>query len=218
MISPRAGDVATYVKLLRIAMLLPVVLVIPLLFQPGSSEVSTRKTAFPPFLSGIRLVRCSSQYKCRSGRHRRSGKRHLAMVSRCGDRGAWYEDVFQTRFFGWLAAGLPDLCGDSLDRRRGFHGYKVRDLKSERSHIKAFEKAMSHVRSASSATELANRTPGRTMCPAAPARTTLLKVCWGRVAAHEQRGCCSLRFQQPASSWSELPLPSTRSRHRSTRG
>jgi uncharacterized integral membrane protein (TIGR00698 family) len=56
MISPRAGDVATYVKLLRIAMLLPVVLVIPLLFQPGSSEVSTRKTAFPPFLVGFVLL------------------------------------------------------------------------------------------------------------------------------------------------------------------
>jgi uncharacterized integral membrane protein (TIGR00698 family) len=55
-ISPLAGDIATYVKLLRIAMLLPVVFAIPLLFQARASRVSTRKTAFPPFLVGFALL------------------------------------------------------------------------------------------------------------------------------------------------------------------
>ncbi|MGV7216034.1 YeiH family protein [Bradyrhizobium sp. UFLA05-112] len=52
-ISPAAGDVATYVKLLRVAMLLPIVIALPLLFRGGATRASSRKTAFPFFLVGF---------------------------------------------------------------------------------------------------------------------------------------------------------------------
>jgi uncharacterized integral membrane protein (TIGR00698 family) len=55
-ISPAAGDVATYVKLLRVAMLLPVVFAIPLLFHARSSKGSTGRAAFPLFLVGFALL------------------------------------------------------------------------------------------------------------------------------------------------------------------
>jgi uncharacterized integral membrane protein (TIGR00698 family) len=55
-ISPVAGDVATYVKLLRVAMLLPVVFAIPLLFHTRSSKGSTGRAAFPLFLVGFALL------------------------------------------------------------------------------------------------------------------------------------------------------------------
>jgi uncharacterized integral membrane protein (TIGR00698 family) len=52
-ISPATGDVATYVKLLRVAMLLPVVLAIPLLFRRRAARASNRKAALPLFLVGF---------------------------------------------------------------------------------------------------------------------------------------------------------------------
>lgn len=56
-ISPQAGDIATYVKLLRVAMLLPAVFIIALAFgrQPQTSEASRahRRPPFPLFLLGF---------------------------------------------------------------------------------------------------------------------------------------------------------------------
>jgi uncharacterized integral membrane protein (TIGR00698 family) len=52
-ISPQAGDIATYVKLLRVALLVPVVLVIPLLFWRNGSRSPAGTTAFPLFLIGF---------------------------------------------------------------------------------------------------------------------------------------------------------------------
>jgi uncharacterized membrane protein YadS len=52
-ISPEAGDIATYVKLLRVALLVPVVLAIPVLFRRDRSRASTGKAAFPLFLIGF---------------------------------------------------------------------------------------------------------------------------------------------------------------------
>jgi uncharacterized integral membrane protein (TIGR00698 family) len=48
MISPETGDVATYVKMLRVAMLLPVVLVIALVLSRTASGSEKRKTPLVP--------------------------------------------------------------------------------------------------------------------------------------------------------------------------
>jgi uncharacterized integral membrane protein (TIGR00698 family) len=55
-ISSEAGDVATYVKLLRVAMLLPVVFAIPLLFRGKSSTPGRAKVQLPLFLLGFALL------------------------------------------------------------------------------------------------------------------------------------------------------------------
>ena len=52
-ISPAAGDVATYVKLLRVALLLPVVFAILLLFRRSNVNAPSGKQAFPFFLFGF---------------------------------------------------------------------------------------------------------------------------------------------------------------------
>jgi uncharacterized integral membrane protein (TIGR00698 family) len=52
-ISPAAGDVATYVKLLRVGLLVPVVFAIPLLFRGSSPGASAGRAAFPLFLLGF---------------------------------------------------------------------------------------------------------------------------------------------------------------------
>ncbi|MFN9164063.1 MAG: YeiH family protein [Alphaproteobacteria bacterium] len=59
MISPEAGDVATYVKMLRVAMLLPVVVVLLFLFSERST-LGDRKgpPLVPTFLAGFVLLVC----------------------------------------------------------------------------------------------------------------------------------------------------------------
>ena len=52
-ISPAAGDIATYVKLLRVALLLPVVFSILLLFRRGNVHAAGERPAFPLFLVGF---------------------------------------------------------------------------------------------------------------------------------------------------------------------
>jgi uncharacterized integral membrane protein (TIGR00698 family) len=52
-ISPAAGDIATYVKLLRVALLLPVVFAIPLVFWRSNVEAARGKPSFPLFLLGF---------------------------------------------------------------------------------------------------------------------------------------------------------------------
>ena len=52
-ISPIAGDTATYVKLLRVALLLPVVLAIVLLFRGRRSAKSAARNGYPLFLFGF---------------------------------------------------------------------------------------------------------------------------------------------------------------------
>ncbi len=56
MISPEVGDGATFVKLLRVAMLLPVVLVFSMLFRMGGGERGTRPPLLPGFLVGFALL------------------------------------------------------------------------------------------------------------------------------------------------------------------
>ena len=57
-ISPEAGDVATYVKLLRVAMLLPVVFAIPLLFPSKSPTPGKANVPLPLFLLGFASLVC----------------------------------------------------------------------------------------------------------------------------------------------------------------
>ena len=53
MISPQTGDVATYVKLLRVAMLLPVVLSVAFIVSRGGGGKSNAKVPIPLFLVGF---------------------------------------------------------------------------------------------------------------------------------------------------------------------
>ena len=52
-VSATTGDIATYVKLLRVALLLPVVFAIPLLFWRSAVHATRGKPAFPLFLLGF---------------------------------------------------------------------------------------------------------------------------------------------------------------------
>jgi uncharacterized integral membrane protein (TIGR00698 family) len=53
MISPQTGDVATYVKLLRVAMLLPVVLSVAFIMSRGQAGQPAAKVPIPMFLVGF---------------------------------------------------------------------------------------------------------------------------------------------------------------------
>ena len=55
-ISPQTGDVATYVKLLRVSMLLPVVFSIAFLMQRGSGASAGPKPPVPMFLIGFAVL------------------------------------------------------------------------------------------------------------------------------------------------------------------
>jgi uncharacterized integral membrane protein (TIGR00698 family) len=52
-ISPETGDIATYVKLLRVSLLLPVVFIIALFLKRSGGEASTSKLPLPLFLFGF---------------------------------------------------------------------------------------------------------------------------------------------------------------------
>lgn len=56
MISPESGDVATYVKMLRVAMLLPVVFAIALFLSRGQSEKRGAATLVPWFLVAFAIL------------------------------------------------------------------------------------------------------------------------------------------------------------------
>jgi uncharacterized integral membrane protein (TIGR00698 family) len=57
MISPQTGDIATYVKLLRVAMLLPVVLVITIIVQRSKTDLSKKRGPLLPwFLTAFALL------------------------------------------------------------------------------------------------------------------------------------------------------------------
>ena len=53
MVSQESGDIATYVKMLRVAMLLPVVLVISLVLAQSSASDGRKATLLPTFLIGF---------------------------------------------------------------------------------------------------------------------------------------------------------------------
>lgn len=55
-ISPSTGDIATYVKLLRVALLLPIVFTIPHLVRRSGSTSSGAKAPFPLFLLGFAIL------------------------------------------------------------------------------------------------------------------------------------------------------------------
>jgi len=55
-ISPQTGDVATYVKLLRVSMLLPVVFTIAFLMQRGAGKGAGPKPPVPMFLVGFAIL------------------------------------------------------------------------------------------------------------------------------------------------------------------
>lgn len=55
-VSPRAGDVATFTKLLRVATLLPVVMLISLAHRRNAADATGRPPLLPGFLLGFALL------------------------------------------------------------------------------------------------------------------------------------------------------------------
>ena len=56
MISPQTGDISTYVKLLRVAMLIPVILTISIVFRATRLESARNSAIFPLFLIGFAVL------------------------------------------------------------------------------------------------------------------------------------------------------------------
>ena len=87
-VSPQTGDIATYVKLLRVALLLPAVLVLGLAWRrtaarSGEARAQTALPALPPGLCG---PGCGRQLQAAAAGRGRRGLHALALVSRGG---AW---------------------------------------------------------------------------------------------------------------------------------
>jgi Conserved hypothetical protein 698 len=96
-ISSLTGDVATYVKLLRVTMLLPVVFSIAFVVSRGAKGGQRGwKVSVPLFLVGFAV----------------------SLVPSHGDRSAGHEDFVQGLGGGRVEAGRPDGAGNLLDRSR----------------------------------------------------------------------------------------------------
>ena len=123
-ISPNAGDIATYVKLLRVALLLPVMFTIPLLFRRKRSGGSSARKAYPIFLLGFAALVALRSAKILPG----------AVVDLANDVSRWFLVAaiaalgMKTSFKKVFAAGLSDVGGDGLDRRASVPFNQVPDL------------------------------------------------------------------------------------------
>ena len=119
-ISTETGDIATYVKLLRVAMLLPVVFAISLSGRAARRRRRRRAGGAAPVPGRFRRP-CRRQplRPLAAGRHR-SGQRGVALVPGRGDRRARHEDLVQGPVRRRLAAGRADGRGNGVDRGPGF--------------------------------------------------------------------------------------------------
>jgi uncharacterized integral membrane protein (TIGR00698 family) len=129
MISPHTGDVATYVKLLRVTMLLPVVFGIAFVVARMGPKRQRRRqadrAAVPDRLRGAG----DRQQPGLAGQagHRR-GQRDLALVPGHGHRRPGHEDLVQGPDDRRLAARGADGLRDGVDRRGGAGGRDVLHL------------------------------------------------------------------------------------------
>ena len=118
-ISNETGDIATYVKLLRVAMLLPAVFAISFLYaRSGGHGEGARAT--PAHVSGrFRCPRRGQFHRPPAEDCDRPRQRCFAVVSGGGDCGAGHENLVQGAVCGRLAAGGAHGCGNAMDRRLG---------------------------------------------------------------------------------------------------
>ena len=115
MISPETGDIATYVKLLRVAMLLPVVLAISVaVARQGGGEKA--RVTLPLFLLGFAALVIVNSLGLLPHRHDQCDQRGLAMVPRRRNRRARHENLIQGAVRRRLPPGRPHAGRDRLDR------------------------------------------------------------------------------------------------------
>ena len=118
-ISNETGDIATYVKLLRVAMLLPAVFAISFLFARNGGDGEGARPTLPLFLVGFAALVLAQQLWRAAASPHQSGQRCVALVSGRGDRGARHEDLVQGPVRRRLAAGRADGRGNAVDRDAG---------------------------------------------------------------------------------------------------
>ena len=100
-VSDEAGDIATYVKLLRVACL-PVV-VIGLAFAFRKSEDGEAKAPFPWFAVGFAAILVANSFGLIPELVRASMGLGVAVVSDCRDRGARHENVPEGDGLPWTS-------------------------------------------------------------------------------------------------------------------
>ena len=118
-ISNETGDIATYVKLLRVAMLLPAVFAISFLYARNSGQGESAKSDAADVSGRLRGPRRAQFHGPPAEGCDRPRQRSFALVPGRGDRGARHEDVVQGAVRGRLAAGWAHDRGNAVDRRAG---------------------------------------------------------------------------------------------------
>jgi Conserved hypothetical protein 698 len=93
-ISPETGDVATFVKLLRVATLMPVIAITVMSYRHAGGEVGAKR---PPPLPGlrrrVRRLCVVAQPEYHPDQRHCSGIQRIAMVPGCCRRGARHQDA-----------------------------------------------------------------------------------------------------------------------------
>ena len=113
-ISPETGDIATYVKLLRVAMLLPSVFVISMLVSRNGGAAGARAeiSRLSHRIRGFGARQFTRRHPASPERFR---ERRFALVPRRGDRRARHENLFQGAFRRRPASAGSDGRRDHLD-------------------------------------------------------------------------------------------------------
>ncbi len=123
-VSEETGTVATFIKLLRVAMLVPVVMSLSFLFRAHSDNAAGRH--LPGFLIVFRS-RGHQQHRHHPAGRSRCAEEHLALVPGHRDRRARHEDVAEGDGGGRLAVDRADRGGNAVPRRSraGSRGVEV---------------------------------------------------------------------------------------------
>jgi uncharacterized integral membrane protein (TIGR00698 family) len=119
-ISNETGDIATYVKLLRVAMLLPAVFPISFLYARNKGPGESARANAAPVSGRIRGPRLAQFHWPPAQDRNRPRERRFPVVPGRGDRGAGHEDVVQGAVCGRLAANRAHDRGNVVDRGARF--------------------------------------------------------------------------------------------------
>ena len=118
-ISPDAGDTATIVKLLRVAMLLPVILIAGQITRAAISARNAASAAATLVRRCLRRLHCPQQSCADSRATERSRERRIALVSchrHCRHR---HENAARGDREAWMAADCTDVRRNCVARRNG---------------------------------------------------------------------------------------------------
>ena len=104
-ISSETGDIATYVKLLRVAMLLPAVFAISFLYARNNGQGGSARATLPMFLVGFAVLVVLNSIGLLPKIAIDLANDVSRLYPRCGDRRARHEDFVQGAVRGRLAPG-----------------------------------------------------------------------------------------------------------------